>query len=155
MTPSQNSPQPSQNDENSTVQIGIVYPSQPVTENPARQNNEQQIVLTAVSECSAESSQEGEPSPNALVQAGLYDGESQEYFTQKSADDSQKSATTSQPVNASQSASRAVCGLCGRTVGSVSQPVGSQAESEPVATQVESQGEVPVEQIVPQKLASQ
>ena len=110
MTPNPNSPQPSQNAEKSPV----ASPSQPGTAKPASQNNEEQsqkpsqetsaLDQTVLSQRSTKSSQEREPSPNALVQAGLYGEESQD--PQNVAEASQKSATASQPASQSISASQ-------------------------------------------------
>ena len=138
MTPSQNSPQPSQNEEKSVVGY-------------TNESSQEVIVLTASTQSSVESSQEGEPSPNALVQAGLYDEESQESFTQESADVSQNSNAASQPAKTSQPLPQAPehCRVCGGVVGSISETVGSQPKSEPATPKAENQTDLP------QKAASQ
>lgn len=139
MTPNPNSPQPSQNAEKSPV----ASPSQPGTAKPASQNNEEQsqnpsqetsaLDQTVLSQRSTKSSQEREPSPNALVQAGLYGEESQD--PQNVAEASQKSATASQPAS-SISISTSI---------SASQP--TEPDSQPTVPEAENQAT--------QKLASQ
>ena len=130
MAPSQESAQSTQNAETSTAE----RLTQAVAEKPASQLDEvesqkqshEALDQTVLSQGSEKSSQ-GEPSPNALVQAGLYDNESQECATQKLAEASQKMTTASQPTEASQVASQPTT--------QPAEPVGSQAESQHVASQ--------------------